>query len=627
MTWGARFGLWILCLLLTGPLAAQDEVGLAAGVREPVERAITAAMAAQNIPGLSVAVALGGRLRWANGYGLADLENFVPAKAATVYRLGSISKPITAVAALQLAAEGRLDLDAPVQQYVPRFPEKPWPVTTRQLLGHLGGVRHYRGNEIASTRYYPTLLEGLAIFQDDPLLHEPGTKYAYTTYGYSLVGRVVESVAGVPFPDYLRERVFRPAGMDRIRVDEVAAIIPNRAQGYRKSAADELRNSGLADTSYKIPGGGLCATVEDLARFAVAVQEGVLLKPDWVRQMWTSQRTRDGQETGYGLGWNVSQRDGKQVVQHGGGQQRISTLLYLVPESRCAVALMSNLEGARLRPLAEAIADAALATARTFDPERDLISLHYDHAPDQDDGHSAAADRTVLETRFGREWIARHCVAVSGAYGLNRNTFNPESDAVMDAAFAAGGWVSAHRDWKRAVDTLARRWRATLDGGGDVWIKEGGQSDLTVEVVQRLKKELPALDPKARIHLVQHSKWNEDQTTPAALAYAKAELDYIRIPDANRLLNKQGGDPGFVMAATSHPVFGPAWKAAFEYYPPAIRLDFSDTGELFHILGMGELDLAEFQRRFLSNGAAGAGAVIPALAGEGQVPRIVGAAA
>ncbi len=239
--------------------------------------------------------------------------------------------------------------------------------------------------------------------------------------------------------------------------------------------------------------------------------------------------------------------------------------------------------------------------ARPFDKDRDFISLHFDHAADRDDGHSAAADRTVLETLYGRQWIAQHCAAVSGAYGLNKPTFNTKSDRVMEIAFeGCCGWISAHRDWKGAVDTLVSRWKATLLKGGDVWIKEGGQSDITMEVVQRLKKEIPGLDARMRIHLVQHGKWNEDQTTPVALAYVKAEVDYIRIRDANRLLNKRGGDPEFVKLATTHPVFGPAWKAAFEYYPSEIRVDFSDTGELFHILGLGEVDIAEFQKRYLT---------------------------
>lgn len=239
--------------------------------------------------------------------------------------------------------------------------------------------------------------------------------------------------------------------------------------------------------------------------------------------------------------------------------------------------------------------------ARPFDKERDLISLHYDHAPDRDDGHSAAADRTVLETLYGIPWIRAQILPVSGAYGLNKSTFNPKSDVVMDVTWnPCGGWLAAHRDWKGVAETLFRRWRTTLQAGGDVWVKEGGQSDITAELVRALKKDVPAVDPKTRIHLVQHGKWNEDQTTPEALAYVKAETDYIRIRDANRFLNVRGGDPAFVQAATSHSIFGPAWKAAFEYYPAEIRVDFSDTGELFHILGMEQMTVDDFRKRFLT---------------------------
>ena len=116
--------------------------GLRPAAIQAVEAAIAATMSAERIPGLSVAVMTHGELRWSSGFGQADLENAVPATADTVYRLASISKPITAVAAMQLAERGRLDLDAPVQKYVPGFPPKPWPVTTRAVLGHLSGIRH-----------------------------------------------------------------------------------------------------------------------------------------------------------------------------------------------------------------------------------------------------------------------------------------------------------------------------------------------------------------------------------------------------------------------------------------------------------------------------------------------------
>jgi CubicO group peptidase (beta-lactamase class C family) len=313
---------------------------------QAVEAAIAAAMSAQKIPGLSVSVVTGGELRWSSGYGQADLENDVPATPETVYRLASVSKPITAVAAMQLVEQGKLDLDAPVQNYVPTFPEKPWPVTTRALLGHLAGIRHYAEGEFDSTRHYKSLLEGLALFQNDPLVQEPGTKYLYSTYGYTLVGAVVEAAAGIPFAQQLRKAVFEPAGMTGARVDDVLEIIPHRAQGYQKGSNGALENSGLADTSYKVPGGGLCATAPDLARFVVALWNGTLVRPETRRQMFTSQKTRDGKRTGYGLGWALSTgRQGRKEVFHRGDQQRVSTLLYTEPDRGVAVVLFANLEG------------------------------------------------------------------------------------------------------------------------------------------------------------------------------------------------------------------------------------------------------------------------------------------
>jgi CubicO group peptidase (beta-lactamase class C family) len=164
------------------------------------------------------------------------------------------------------------------------------------------------------------------------------------------------------FSDFVRENVFKPAGMDRIRVDNVADIIPNRAQGYYKSQSGALRNSGLADTSYKIPGGGFISTVEDLAKFAIAMQNGTLLKKEALDQMWTSMKTRDGKATGYGMGWGISERNRMKEVHHGGAQQRVSTFLYTIPEKGLAVVLMTNLEniGGRLANLSRQIADIVL---------------------------------------------------------------------------------------------------------------------------------------------------------------------------------------------------------------------------------------------------------------------------
>lgn len=342
---------------------AQQTTGLPSDKREKIEQAITSQMSKLGIPGLSVAVVVDHKLRWSNGYGLADVENFVPSKAMTAYRLGSISKPITAAAVMQLAERGKLDLDAPIQKYCPAFPAKQWPVTALLLLGHLSGVRHYNSDaEFASTRHYNSVVEGLDMFKNDPLLFEPGTKYSYTTHGYAVLGCAVEGASGTKFEDYVRENVFKLAAMDRIRVDHVADIIPNRAQGYEKTQSGELRNSGLADSSYKIPGGGFISTVEDLARFAIAMQTNALVKKETLNQMWTSLKTRDGKETGYGLGWRVSERNGMKEVHHGGAQQRVSTFLYTIPEKGLAVVLMTNLEGigGGLTSLSREIADIVM---------------------------------------------------------------------------------------------------------------------------------------------------------------------------------------------------------------------------------------------------------------------------
>jgi serine beta-lactamase-like protein LACTB len=341
-----------LACLLAIFLAAAPTFGLQPERVRAIGRAVTAEMARQRVPGMSVAVATGGRLQWSSGYGLADVENKVAAKSSTVYRLGSISKPITAVAVLQLAERGKLDLDAAVQKYVPSFPEKPWPITIRQLLGHLGGIRHYRNMaEMNSTRHYNNMLEPLRIFENDPLVAEPGTRFSYSTYGYVLLGAVVEAASGTRFTDYIRENIFRPAGMDNIQPDDVYAIIPHRARGYRISSGGKLQNCALADTSNKIPGGGLSSTAADLVKFAIATRDDVLLKPETVTLMFTPQKLRNGRKTKYGMGWYVIDADRTKHVYHSGGQQGVSTDLVMLPREGAIVAVMCNLERATLSPL------------------------------------------------------------------------------------------------------------------------------------------------------------------------------------------------------------------------------------------------------------------------------------
>ena len=321
-----------------------------------IEQAVASEMARNTIPAVTVAIGDSSGLRWSNGYGMADLENLVPATALTAIRLGSISKPITATAVMQLVEKDRMQLDAPIQRYVPSFPQKQWPVTIRQLLGHLGGIRHYAGSqELDSTRHYGDLTEPLKIFAADPLLFEPGTKYSYSSYGFNLLGAAVESVSRMKFPDYLREHIFEPAAMSHIGPDDVYAIIPHRARGYRLAANQRLENCALADTSNKIPGGGMLSTAGELVAFALALNSGKLVAPKTRDLMFTAQHVRDG-ASNYGMGWSVAEFEGRRVVAHGGGQQGISTYLMLFPDEGLSIAVMLNRERAPAGDIAQKIA-------------------------------------------------------------------------------------------------------------------------------------------------------------------------------------------------------------------------------------------------------------------------------
>lgn len=340
-------------LLAAGMTAAlQASGGLSPATSARIDSAVRAVIDRQHIPGLSIAVVADGEVRWQNAYGLADVENEVLARTTTVYRIASTSKALTAVAAFQLSERGKLDLDAPVQKYAPTFPIKSEPVTTRQLLAHLAGIRGYRRGEPERTTRYENLTAALEVFKDDPLDHEPGARFTYSTFGYTLVGVVIEGASGTTYADYMRENIFGPAGMARTQPDDVSALVPNRARGYSPkvygSFDGQWRNGTLMDPSYKIPGGGLLSTAEDLARFAIALQSAKLIRPDSFRQMWTTLKARDGTETGYSYGWYAGRGPGPRpdvAIWHGGVQPGFTSTLWMLPERHIAVAILTNLEG------------------------------------------------------------------------------------------------------------------------------------------------------------------------------------------------------------------------------------------------------------------------------------------
>ena len=343
----------------TDPLEAQAK-SLSPEKHAQIEKAASSFMAANSVPGISAAVVQDGELLWSAGFGLADLENFVPATSSTLFRLGSVSKPITATAILQLYERGKLDLDAEVQKYCPAFPKKEWPITARELLGHLGGIRHYNPDGKGdipddSAKHFLTMEESLQIFASDPLVAKPGTKYHYSTYGYTLLGCVLEGAASQKYVDYVKENVSDPAGMQETQADNFFSIIQRRTRWYHKDKSGVVENAGVLDSSYKIPGGGLISSADDMARFEIAILANKLLKPATRDLMWTPLKTADGSENGYALGWDTVKRSGLALAKHTGGQQGTSTSILLVPERRAAFVVLANMDGVNAEDLSTAI--------------------------------------------------------------------------------------------------------------------------------------------------------------------------------------------------------------------------------------------------------------------------------
>ena len=338
-----------------------------------------AGLTEQNLPGLSVAVGAGGDIVWAEGFGWADLESRVPVAPNMRFRIGTASKVLTSAAVGLLLERDRLKLDEEIQTYVREFPEKQWPVTLRQLMGHLAGVRTDGGDEgpLYSQRC-ERAVDALPHFAERSLLFDPGTRYRYSSYGWILVSAAVEAAADEPFLTYMRKQIFEPLGMDDTMADSATEPIPDRATFYfPRFAADPRYGLHLMrpiDYSCYAGASAFLSTPSDLVRFGMAINGGKLLQPATVELLQTSQRLPSGEETGYGLGWDLETvtlaGDQTRVVGHDGESLGgMVASLVTFPERGLVVALTSNISYADTFSLAVSIAQAFAEPGRS--PARD----------------------------------------------------------------------------------------------------------------------------------------------------------------------------------------------------------------------------------------------------------------
>ena len=353
--------LFVVCVFAILSSLADAQQRLPAEKRTQIEAAVSKFMSTTHVPGLSVAVVENAELEWASGFGFADLENHVPATEFTLYRLASISKSLSATGAMKLVEKGNLELDDPVQKYCPVFPQKSGAITTRLVMGHLAGIRHYKSDsqndpEVGNTKHFDDPIQaGLDFFKNDPLLSEPGKQFHYSTQGYTLVGCVMQGASGAKYTEYMRQNVFIPAGMEHTLVDDRFAIIPYRTRFYHKTESGTVENADFLDSSYKIPGGGWLSSAEDMARFETAMLSDKLLKPETRSLMWTPLKPSDGQPNGYALGWGTLSEDGLRYVGHDGGQQGSSTNFYIAPEQRAGVVVLANMDDVPVNDLSKQI--------------------------------------------------------------------------------------------------------------------------------------------------------------------------------------------------------------------------------------------------------------------------------
>jgi CubicO group peptidase (beta-lactamase class C family) len=312
-----------------------------------------------DLPGLSVAVALNGEIAFAEGVGYAELDNRTPQTGRTVHNVGSISKVLAVVAVMQLVERGSVDLDATIQTYLPYYPEKEWPITVRHILTHTSGTRHYNGvefgeHDLLALRRYDDFEEATRLWRDDPLLFEPGTHWLYSSHAMNLMHGIVETASGLGFEDYMRTYVFQPAGMLATQFDVPSRIINNRGHGYVREEGGRFVHAPPEDPSYKYAGGGILSTVEDLARFGLALNDGKLLRPESLAEMYRPQldssvrrfaRNSEPQPLGHrqALAWWIrTDPAGREFPSHTGTVKGTRSFIGNYPEHGLVVALQAN---------------------------------------------------------------------------------------------------------------------------------------------------------------------------------------------------------------------------------------------------------------------------------------------
>ncbi|MFQ3661880.1 MAG: serine hydrolase domain-containing protein [Chloroflexaceae bacterium] len=313
--------------------------------------AYLASLAQQSAFSGSVLVAAQGHVLLSRGYGMANREEGIAATAGTRYRLASVSKPLTALGVLRLAAAGKLDLDASVCVYLDNCPPAWTPITVAHLLSHSSGLANYTDfAEFAAVELSPSTPDQIiARFRNLPLGFVPGTTYHYTNSNYVVLGRLIERVAGTSYEEFLRRELFQPLGMQDTGLDPGDFGPLNGTRGYAGGQLDIP-----LDVSNLFAAGDLYSSVEDLYKLARALDAGRVLPPELVARMTTPGHG------GYGLGWKIEQRGAHRLIYHPGSMSGAATWFGRYPDQGVTVIVLSNDYYANVYAIADYLAGQVL---------------------------------------------------------------------------------------------------------------------------------------------------------------------------------------------------------------------------------------------------------------------------
>ena len=356
-----------ILLVLTLVLAGFSANSHAHHARKLAKNLYKEAVASPAVPGISVAVADNTGLKWSKGFGYADLENKVPMTAKTKLRIGSIAKVITAAGLMRLYEQGKINLNTDIRELVTAWPDKHEPITLNHLTSHTSGIRHYASYaEFFSNVPYETTTEALNIFKDDNLLFSPGSDFRYTTFGWTLIGAVMEQADGQKtFKDIISEQVLTPLKLENTTFDDKTPLISHRQRPYSYYDG-QLHNSPQVDSSYKYAGGGFLSTPNDIVSFALAHLRTDYLQNNTLAKMFTKSQRPDGSQNPVGIGWFVGfddelawakqdpEKNAKLIrimeehphtVSHSGGSVGGTSMLILCLEHERAVTVVKNVDG------------------------------------------------------------------------------------------------------------------------------------------------------------------------------------------------------------------------------------------------------------------------------------------